>query len=113
MANPRLIIVRQIRNRMKTARIDTFKRTEKRKQPSITEMNTPGKIAIIHIQRSAKEIRIRGIGRARTQSTCPSDFAFAITGDEIVQPIEMIPIRTEPEERQQAAVVSISPITSG
>jgi hypothetical protein len=31
MANPRLIIVRQMRNRMKAARTDTFRRTEKRK----------------------------------------------------------------------------------
>lgn len=63
--NPRLIIVRQISNITKTDKIDKFNWTEKRRQPNKKEKNTPGKIAINHIHRSAKEIRILGIGKAR------------------------------------------------
>lgn len=45
----------------------------------MTEMNTPGKIAIIHIQRSAKEIEfvvLEGLYIVYMSF----DFAFAITG---------------------------------
>ena len=64
----------------------------------MTEMNTPGKIAIIHIQRSAKEIEfvvLEGLYIVYMSFW----LRICYNRHEIVQPIEIIPIKTEPEER--------------